>query len=231
MRSAPGKCYNYKAAAQKRVFSTSNRNPYSSDAVDSHLGQMLASFVLSTWFKFSICLLFAMCLVHTLSINVPTSYTGHLSLAPCFFLCVFRNLVRIREFVLVLDTLFCYVVPISTHSSSQDNDQFDTVTQAPFFGSVLIVNPLFFSIHLLRETVPAHKSHMSVSPCSSWFLLPCPEMPVRPWQLHQAEPATSTWASLKPLRQFSWQKFHRKSRGLDWQLNAIFHIPTEFFSY
>lgn len=89
VRSAPGKYYNYKAAAQKRVFSTSNRNPYSSDAVDSHLRQVLASFVLSTWFKFSICLL-SICYVlgpHT-EHQCPyvlhrSSFTGTMLLSLC----------------------------------------------------------------------------------------------------------------------------------------------------
>ena len=91
------------------VVSTSDRSPYSGDVVDPQWGQVLARLVLSTcsgW-VFDFCYLFVIYLVHTLSINTSTSYTDHPLLALPFFLCLFRNLVSIRELGLILGTLLC----------------------------------------------------------------------------------------------------------------------------
>ena len=108
---------------------------------------------------------FAICLVHTLSISATVSYIDHLSLSPRFFL--FRSLVKGRELVLVLSTLLS--------SNSKDD------SHPSLFDSVLIVNPLPFPTHLLREMIPAPKSHMAIFAffpfsCFSWFLLPWPKM-------------------------------------------------------
>lgn len=56
----------------------------------------------------------------TLSINTSASYTDH-PLLVLSFLCLFRNLVSIRELVLILGTLLCQVRPVLIHSSSQDD--------------------------------------------------------------------------------------------------------------
>jgi len=69
---------------------------------------------------FDFCDLFVTDVDHTLSVNTSTSYADRPSLV-LSFLGLFRNLVSIRELVLILGTLLREVRPVLTHSSSQDD--------------------------------------------------------------------------------------------------------------
>lgn len=180
-------------------------------------------------------LLFVTYLGHALSVNTLNP-TWIIFYWHCTSLCLFRNLVSIRELLLILGT-------VMLSRSSLDSQQLPGWF---VWGIILTQSPrLFLWIHIDSQSFafssPSDREEVSQHTSPLWLYSPFSPFHVFPGSFLYCPKSTRGHSSyfeenllpgqpLKRLRNFFFAKIPPEIQGLNWQFDAIFHTPTERFS-